>query len=347
MKAVLFCNLPYAFSILKPLADVLSDRNIDLLWYINAKILSLFPYKNYPFTSDIKKVHQSRSDMIFVPGNQVPWYLRGVKVQVFHGLAGEKKGHFRIRDYFDLYLTQGPYFTQRFNELKNVHKNFEVVETGWPKLDSLYRKNPDIDAKRMQLLKESRAKHIILYAPTFSPSLTSTTALLNPLLKLSEQGDFLLIVKFHDKHNEQDRLNYQKAVSARFTLSSDNSINNLLKIADLMISDTSSAVYEFLLIDKPVITLKSQSEFIKWLDLNNPDDLVSETNKLFESGDNFRSSRQEVIDLYHPYSDGKSSQRIVDATLDHIKAYGIPKKRKISLRRKLQTIKKYDYFPWF
>ena len=26
---------------------------------------------------------------------------RGLKVQVFHGLAGEKKGHFRIRHYFD------------------------------------------------------------------------------------------------------------------------------------------------------------------------------------------------------------------------------------------------------
>ena len=29
--------------------------------------------------------------MIFVPGNEVPHFIRGVKTQVFHGLAGEKK----------------------------------------------------------------------------------------------------------------------------------------------------------------------------------------------------------------------------------------------------------------
>ena len=56
-------------------------------------------------------------------------------MQRFATFIDEKKGHFRIRKYFDLYLTQGPFFTKKFNELKKKFKNFEVVETGWPKLD--------------------------------------------------------------------------------------------------------------------------------------------------------------------------------------------------------------------
>ena len=116
MKTILFCNLPYAFAILKPLEIELKSRGFEVLWYLPKKILDKFPYKDSNYTTSIKDLKTFKSDAIFVPGNDVPHYLRGLKVQVFHGLAGEKKGHFRIRDYFDLYLTQGPYFTKRFQD---------------------------------------------------------------------------------------------------------------------------------------------------------------------------------------------------------------------------------------
>jgi hypothetical protein len=107
MKYILYCNLPYSFSILKPLEDEIIKREFDCIWYVPKNILEQFPYQNSSFTSDIKDIREYKSDVIFVAGNEVPHFLRGIKVQIFHGLAGEKKGHFRIRDYFDLYLTQG------------------------------------------------------------------------------------------------------------------------------------------------------------------------------------------------------------------------------------------------
>ncbi len=112
MKTTLFCKNPYAFGILKPLNDELICKNHSVIWYIPKDILEKFPFKEEcSFTTNIQDINDFNNDVIIVPGNEVPHYLRGVKVQVFHGLAGEKKGHFRIRKYFDLYLTQGPYFT--------------------------------------------------------------------------------------------------------------------------------------------------------------------------------------------------------------------------------------------
>jgi CDP-glycerol glycerophosphotransferase (TagB/SpsB family) len=48
-----------------------------------------------------------------------------------------------------------------------------VVETGWPKLDVYGKELHKYDTDKLILLKKSKAKKIILYAPTFSPSLTS------------------------------------------------------------------------------------------------------------------------------------------------------------------------------
>ncbi len=341
MKAVLFCNLPYAFSILKPIEKALIQRDIDYLWYVPRELIAQFPYKNSTCTTDITVLKNYPSDMIFVPGNHVPWFLRGVKVQVFHGLAGEKKGHFRIREYFDLYLTQGPYFTQRFNSLKKKHKNFSVVETGWSKLDDLYRSEARILEKKQSLLAQSQAKYIILFAPTFSPSLSCAEPLYEQIIALSKVENYMVVVKFHDKQNLEIISRYTAAQSNKLIIARDDSIIDALKFADLMVSDTSSAVYEFLILDKPVITLNTRSENIHWCDLSSGETLIEEVDQHLGQADHHSDERKKIISLYHPYSDGKSSVRMVGAVLNYISVYGVPEKRKVPMLRKYQTIKKY------
>ena len=73
------------------------------------------------------------------------------------------------------------------------HKNFKVIETGWCKLDKLYIHDTKIDNRKKELLSNSGAKKIILYAPTFSPSLTSTLKLFDEIIKLSKKDEYLII----------------------------------------------------------------------------------------------------------------------------------------------------------
>lgn len=344
MKFILFCNLPYSFSILKPLEDEIVKRGFEYIWYMPEKILKQFPYIKSNYTTDIKDLKAYQSDVIFVPGNEVPHFLQGIKVQIFHGLAGEKKGHFRIRDYFDLYLTQGSYFTNKFKELANKHKNFKVIETGWCKLDKLYSISKEIFQERTNLLIKYDTKNIVLYAPTFSPSLTSGLKLVDTIQKIGNEDDILVIIKFHDKMDSAIKEQYQNLEVKNLILSDEKDITKLLQISDLMISDTSSVVYEFILLNKPVVTLNSISENINWLNLFDEKDVHKAVVDILNGNDSYKDKRQNIIKKYHPYSDGKSAKRMIDATIEYKKVYGVPKKRKLSLLRKFKIYKEFGIY---
>jgi len=331
---------PYSFGILEPVMQVLKEKKYEFIWFVRTAILEKFPYQDQRFTSKIEDLVRFNSDAIFVPGNEVPHYLRGVKTQVFHGLAGEKKGHFRIRNYFDLYLTQGPYFTRRFSKAASKHRDFSVVETGWPKLDVYGKELHKYDSDKLILLKKSKAKKIILYAPTFSPSLTSASHLFTQIEKLAKSKEYLILIKFHDLM-AADLIDSYKKLSMSFEnvlFIEERNIIKYLLISDLMISDTSSVVYEFLLLDKPVITFKNNSLAIKW---DNQLLFKGLVNRVAENllEDPFKQQRLEILKEYHPYTDGNSAKRMVDAVEKYIKKNGVPEKRLISWFRRYKINK--------
>ena len=340
MKTILFCMNPYSFGILEPVMQVLKEKNHEFIWFIRPAILEKFPYQDQRFTSKIEDLVRFKSDAIFVPGNEVPHYLRGVKTQVFHGLAGEKKGHFRIRNYFDLYLTQGPYFTKWFSKAATRYKDFNVVQTGWSKLDVYGKALHKYDSDKLALLKKSKAKKIILYAPTFSPSLTSAPHLLTQIEELAKSKEYLVMIKFHDLMAE-DMIDSYKKLSMSFEnvlFIEERNIIKYLLIADLMISDTSSVVYEFLLLDKPVITFKNNSLAINWDNQLSFDGLVNRVaENLLE--DPFKQQRLKILNEYHPYTDGNSAKRMVGAVEEYIKTNGVPEKRLISWFRRYKINK--------
>lgn len=347
MRVVLFCANPYAFGILKPLHDALVRQRHTVLWYIPEKITDQFPFTgNFTITGSMRTLYDFKSDSIFVPGNEVPHYLRGVKVQIFHGLAGEKQGHFRIRNYFDLYLTQGPYFTEHFQKLARKHRDFEVLETGWCKLDPLYQNHEAYRTERNQLLHEAGRKTLLLYAPTFSPSLTSAKAVLKEISGLASQPDIFIMIKFHDLMDPQVVVEYKAVTQALRNVSivKDRNILKYLIMADMLISDTSSVVYEFILLNKPVITIRSTSDTINWRDIPGASELIAAVNHELLH-DEFREARLTTIRQYHPYTDGQSSGRMIAATEDYIKKYGVPETRKLNLYRKYKINKMFGRKP--
>lgn len=337
MKVILFCQNAYAFGILGPIRDILHEQEHDFLWYISEKLMDNFPFKNEPYTLSILDLQLFKSDAIFVPGNEVPHYLRGLKVQVFHGLAGEKKGHFRIRHYFDLYLTQGPYFTNKFNSLKKIHRNFEVIETGWPKLDVYSTEKNKYEFEKKALLELFNTDKIVLYAPTFSPSLTSAPFLLKEIKKLAENTGYLVFIKLHDLMDPKWIKAYRELAkdSPNIVFKEDKNIIKSLLQADLLISDTSSVIYEFILLDKPVISYKNISDKVLWDNSNSYTELTQKVLDNFEL-DQYAPERTFINMQFHPYQDGRSAWRMVDTVKKYIELHGVPERRKLSLSRRLK-----------
>lgn len=344
MRIVLFCEHKYAISILSPLQEEADKtQKHKVLWFVDARNIPEFSLsEDVKWTNSMQEVYDFSPEAIFVPGNIVPYYLPGVKAEIFHGYAAEKKDHWVIRRYLDMYLTQGPFFTKEFKRLSNKYKDFEVVETGWPRQDWIYRNLNTFDEYKQELLNKYGKSKVVLYAPTFSPSLTSLPFIKEALIKLSREKDIVLLLKFHPLTKEEWREEYRQLANEveNIVWIDDHNVTKYMLVSDLMISDTSSTVYEFLLLDKPVITYKNVAKDKFWLDLDSVDEL-SNAFEIAQTSDEYIEKRRWVINNYDPYLDGKVAERMFNTVEDYISRHGVPKERKLNIWRKYQSIKKF------
>lgn len=344
MRIVLFCEQKYAINILSPIQEEAQNtREHDILWYIHSRNIPDFPLKDkVKWTNSIQEIYNYSPEVIFVPCNIVPYYLPGVKIQIFHGYAAEKKDHWVIRRYFDLYFTQGPFFTKGFQRLASKYKDFEVVETGWPRQDWIFHNLHHFDEEKHQLLQQYQREKLVLYAPTFSPALTSLPYLKKDLEELVQKKNILLLLKFHPLTRQEWIDEYRQWANhqANVIWCEDHNITKYQLMADVMISDTSSTVYEFLLLNKPVITYKTTAKDIYWIDIQNGNDLPQAYEQALHD-DSSSAKRQWIIDNYDPYLDGKVCKRMLEAAQQYIKDHGVPEKRKLNLWRKYTSIKRF------
>lgn len=344
MRIVLFCENKYAVDILYPIyQEAMKEDDNQVLWYVHLPKIPEFPLKEQvDYTHSMQTVYDFSPEAIYVPGNIVPYYLPGVKIQVFHGYAAEKKDHWVIRRYFDLYLTQGPFFTQKFTELSHKYGDFEVKETGWPKQDWIKKHWHDFDQEREKLLKEHGRKQIVLYAPTFSPSLTSLPALKDALVHLVKEKDIVLLLKFHPL-TSQEWIDVYKQLAEQeehIVWIDDFNVTKYQLMADVMISDTSSTVYEFLLLGRPVVTYRTIAKDIYWTNITEVDQL-SEAFEAAQHNEEDIARRRWVVEHYDPYLDGKVCRRMLEAAADYIRRHGVPRERKLNLWRKYTSIKRF------
>lgn len=344
MRIVLFCENKYAVDILNPIQlEAVQEGGNVVLWYVHRKKIPEFPLKDdVRWTNCMQEVYDFQPDAIFVPGNIVPYYLPGVKVQIFHGYAAEKKDHWIIRRYFDTYFTQGPYFTKEFTRLSKKYKDFEVLETGWTRQDWIKAHLHDFDEEKKKLLKESGKQKIVLYAPTFSPSLTSLPHIKKALIELTCQKEVLLLVKFHPLTRKDWVIEYKKLAQEHDNIIwiNDFSVTKYMLMADVMISDTSSTVYEFLLLNKPVITLRTIAKDIYWKNITEPAALCDAYEEVLHD-EEVTALRQWVVDNYDPYLDGQVAHRMLEGARDYIRRHGVPPYRSLNLWRKYASIKTF------
>ncbi len=330
LKILFYCAKPYSLPVTQSLRELVrNDEKYQSLCFTSPKHLHRFP--DDPVTADLTEAVAFNPDIVFCPGNYVHDALSGIKVQLFHGLGYEKRGHFGIRGFFQVYCTPGPLITGRFEKLVQRHKSFIVIETGWPKIDLLFREIPRPDA----LKTVSEDKKIILYAPTFSRKLTSVPKLITFIEQLPKENEFF-VIKIHDLHDKGEKKILQSLPADKFLFIESPDITPWLQVSDLLISDTSSVVYEYALIKDKILLVEPKQKQLLFTQCS-ASDIREAIDRVLAAPVVENREAREFINTIHPYRDGMSAQRILAKITDpgFVKQVNnLP--RKMNLLRKLK-----------
>ena len=337
-KYLFYISQNYSFEILRPLQQEIIKQGSKVAWFVAGDEVELNNFHAEEVVlNTVDDVIAFNPIASFVPGNIIPRFIPGIKVQVFHGLEWKKKGHFVIRDCFDLYCTHGKSTTTRFKELAEKHQFFDVKETGWPKLDNLF------NTPKEQYF--SNNKPTILFAPTFSPSLTSAPYLYEEITALVNEKKYNWLVKFHPKMDEKWVELYSQLSCDNLKIIASANINSLLQSADIMLSDTSSVIGEFALLGKPVISLNNSQPGNYLINITEAKALPRAVEAALSPTQTLIAAINRYATDLHPYNDGLSSLRILKAVED-IQSNGKQSLKPLprNIIRNLKQRKKLNYW---
>jgi hypothetical protein len=315
MRYLFFITQPYSISVIRPLyEEILHGKRGESLIFATSKVKALIDFPA-PTTDSMCTAIAFQPEVVFVPGNFVHDKIPGLKVQIFHGLCEEKGGHYKITGFFDLYCTSGPLITTNFQKLAARYRYFRVKETGWPKVDGLLSPfDRNLLCRRLDFDPNRR---IILYAPTFSPKFKSSDEIIRALCELP-RPDEQWIIKFHDLMAAADRQRFQNLPPEYFRIYKGHDNTPLLQIADVLVSDTSSIVYEFMLLDKPVVTIGARVRQDKAINIESVMALREAVDRSRQNPQEFAANRHRTLEEIHPYYDTGNSRRVLTAVDEYL-----------------------------
>ena len=345
-RYLLFVSKLYGYSIVRPVQEAIRARGDEVAWFIHG-VSNEHLRADERQLNTVEEVMDYNPDAVFVASNWVPHFFPGAKVELFHGFNAEKRdeqvGHFRIRGWFDLYCTQGPSTTPKFQQLAKQHGYFHATETGWPKVDPLFQKDEQPGLREQLGIK----KPIVLYTSTFSRRLSAAPRLHDTIARLAEEGRWHWLVNLHPKMDPAIVDSYKALEGQNLNFIDTDNILPLLKAGDVMVSDTSSVVFEFMLQDRPVVTCRHRNPGPHLLNIQESDELESAIEQALSHPENLMNEVRKYADWLHPYRDGKSSERVLDATEAFLENdYGKLKRKPLNLGRRFSTRRKLGYWRW-
>jgi hypothetical protein len=342
-KFIFYISQNYSFAILRPIQEILKARGDNVSWFFEGdKVTKSYLRKDEHLVENTKTLFSYQPDVVIAPSNSIPSFLPGLKVSVFHGFdAGklDRKGnndHFKVRGCFDLYCTQGPSTTSKFKELQRLYGHFNVIETGWPTLDKLFMAD-------QKVLKNDRP--VIFLGSTFSKRLTQAKYIFPQVKELSRSMNWKWIVSLHPKSDPSVIEMYRSIENENLQYVETDDMLPILREADIMVGDTSSALTMFIIQNKPVVTVKNIDPQPYLINITSSNQLKS----AIQQGLVYPSDLMEEIRSYndktHPYTDGMSSQRVISAIDDVLAGqYPLDKSKPLNIIKNLKFRKRLGYW---
>jgi len=227
-------------SIIRKIAD---ENSLTSIWVADEK-------------EAIEYYEKEQADWVFF-ANTFPYLERlhtfSKSAQLGHGIGPKASYYSKSSHSMSVRFVEGSYRKQR---LDSRYPNDKFIDVGFCKMDPILNN----ELSRTELLEKYRldeSKPTILYAPTFYPSSIERF----PKTWPAEFENYNVIIKPHyfsiskKLYKKQlVRLNrWSEFDNVYLAKTEDYSLLPFMEVADVLVSDASSALFEFALLNKPVI----------------------------------------------------------------------------------------------
>lgn len=290
----------------------------------------------------VKPWQMARSEYIFMDNTFLPMaYLRVRKetivVQLWHGTGTVKKfgqhvnkgklyeQEKRANENLDYVIVNSDATRELYAECFSVDVS-QVKVLGLPRTDLLFSKK-GLEQRRADFLKEYpelEHKKLILYAPTFRDSEAANPKVQMDIEKMARElpKEYRLGLRLHPfvARNFQLNDNYGGRV---YDFSDYGNINTLLFSSDVLITDYSSIIFEYCVLERPMIFYAYDLEefsndgrgFYRNYEEYVPGPVVRKTEeilKVIKEKDWKEEKRQAFYEESYAYTDGNSTKRVVE-----------------------------------
>ena len=174
-------------------------------------------------------------------------------------------------------------------------------------------------------------------------SLAKNIDVVNELKRLSKIGKWKFLCVLHPKMDQEIVDKFKLLENENFIYFDTTDLVPIFRKADVMFSDTTSAIPEFILQEKPVVTFrnnKPDNYLINVIEVNEIEEAIE---KALTRPDYIIENIRDYIKNTHPYSDGKSSGRVIDAAINFLNTKKV-KRKPLNLVRKIKTRLKLKYY---
>ncbi len=267
-------------------------------------------------------------------------------VQLWHGCGAFKKFGYSVNDgkfgasqraktrypvhtNYTLATVSSKEVIPHFEQAMNLENKGIVRATGVSRTDIFYNESfiKSSYSKLHSLLPESENKKIILYAPTFRGNVESALAPdkldITKMAELFDDG-CILIIKHHPLVKKRPEIPADYIDKSVFDFTDKMTVDELLCVSDICISDYSSLIFEYSLFEKPMIFFAydleeyfdSRGFYYDYGELT-PGPVFKTTDEIVTYIQNiddnpYKNTVRAFKDKFMSACDGKATQRIIN-----------------------------------
>lgn len=243
------------------------NRNTDVVKYRSKNYYSSYAcakyfITNYRLPQEIKK----KKEQIYVQcWHGVPLKRLGYDIKSYHDRTISKrqlrKQYKRAAKDFTYLLSPSKYFTDKLTSafnLKALHKQDIFIEKGYPRNDSLYNYSEKEREEIRKSLGIAEDKKVILYCPTYRENEytvgvgnTMTLGIDFHRLQNALGNDYMILFRAH--YLIKSQFDFSEYEGFMIDVSEYGEINELYMASDMLITDYSSVMFDYAIIEKPII----------------------------------------------------------------------------------------------